>query len=135
MPSKDREAKRAYNRKRYADPRVSAATKEATRAWRAANPDAALAASQKAVLVNRVRKASPTAPVASELDRLVLTEAVHLARMRTRMRVLGLEWEVDHIKAISLGGTNAALNLQVVPSAWNRAKHNRHAERFLGAKG
>ena len=35
--------------------------------------------------------------------------------------------EVDHIKPVSKGGTNATKNLRVVPRAVNRSKGNRSA--------
>ena len=67
----------------------------------------------------------------SEFDRLVLTEAVDL--MRIRSIGTGFSWHVDHIIPVSKGGNSAANNLQVVPAVWNRQKSNVHAEHFFGA--
>ena len=65
----------------------------------------------------------------SELDRLVLLEAVSLARLREKM--VGGSWHVDHIVPVSKGGNNTFNNLQVVPAVWNRRKSNVHTQRFF----
>lgn len=59
-----------------------------------------------------------------ELDVFVLEEALRLTHMRSG------EWEIDHIKAVSKGGTNRFDNIQVVPKVWNRAKGTETARFF-----
>jgi len=66
----------------------------------------------------------------NELDRFVLNEAAQLCAIRATL--LGGLWEIDHIVPVSLGGTSAHSNLQVVPKTWNASKGNRNSDRFLG---
>lgn len=67
----------------------------------------------------------------TELDLFVLKEAHRLAKQREKL--LNSKWEVDHIVAITKGGTNQYTNIQVVPALWNRRKSNIHANIFFGA--
>jgi len=67
-----------------------------------------------------------------EFDRFVLSEAVGLARLRSR--ICGGEWHVDHIRPVSREGRSSFDNLQVVPALWNRSKSNKHTRKFLGSK-
>lgn len=64
----------------------------------------------------------------SELDHLVLNEAVDLAKRRKELT--GYDWHVDHIIPVSKGGLTTADNLQVVPAKWNRSKSNKHTQLF-----
>jgi hypothetical protein len=41
-------------------------------------------------------------------------------------------WSVDHTTPLAKGGTHHEENLQVVPSAWNCRKGDRHRERWPG---
>ena len=41
-----------------------------------------------------------------------------------------INWEVDHIVPVSLGGAHVPWNLQVVPRLWNEAKSNNSSERW-----
>jgi len=134
------ERRKAKVRETYAANAAMRAAKVAAAAkWRAENPEArkaiikrffASAKGKAAIARNnaarRTRGVSPTA-----FDAWVLKEAQKLAKLRTH--AFGFKWEVDHVQPISRGGTGAATNLQVVPRVWNLAKHNTHAERFLGA--
>tara|TARA_R110000764_G_scaffold37623_1_gene83607 strand:+ start:20 stop:535 length:516 start_codon:yes stop_codon:yes gene_type:complete len=43
-----------------------------------------------------------------------------------------IEWNVDHIKPLSKGGTHSLDNLQIVPATWNLQKNNTHEERWNG---
>ena len=45
-------------------------------------------------------------------------------------KLFGYAWNIDHIIPLSLGGTNAIDNLQVVPAKWNLSKGNRRIESF-----
>ncbi len=44
---------------------------------------------------------------------------------------LGIEFHVDHILPLSLGGLHHPSNLQVVPARWNLRKHNRNNNLWL----
>lgn len=57
-----------------------------------------------------------------ELSKFVLREAVDLAKTRTKLS--GIEWHVDHIQPISKGGSSHYTNIQVAPAVWNRKKSN-----------
>lgn len=65
----------------------------------------------------------------SELDSLVLSEAVLLAKLREK--VLGIKWHVDHIVPVSKGGLSSYDNIQVVPALWNRQKSNKHTDLYI----
>jgi hypothetical protein len=76
---------------------------------------------------NRVKSCQPT-----ELDDLVFSEAVRISRSRTR--VTGVPWEIDHIvpiKAKFASGLHNAFNIQVVPKRWNELKSNKNADLFF----
>jgi hypothetical protein len=64
-----------------------------------------------------------------ELSSFTLKEAVHLCRLRKQ--VTRIDWHVDHIVPVSKGGLSTHSNLQVVPAYWNRAKSNKHTERYF----
>ena len=44
---------------------------------------------------------------------------------------LGIEFHVDHIVPLSIGGLHHPSNLQVVPARWNIRKHNTNTNRWL----
>lgn len=44
---------------------------------------------------------------------------------------LGIEFHVDHIVPLSLGGLHHPSNLQVVPARWNNKKYNRNTNLWL----
>ncbi len=67
----------------------------------------------------------------SDDNKFILVEAYKLAKQRKEMH--GIEWHVDHIIPISLGGKSTPDNIQVVPASWNRSKSNKHAEKYFGA--
>lgn len=69
--------------------------------------------------------------VEDELSIFVLKEAYRLAK--DRKKTTGVDWEVDHIKPVALGGTNHYMNIQVVPMLWNRQKSHRRIEKLFCA--
>lgn len=107
--------------RRAAQP-VSQARKDCRARWAAANKDWFTA--------EAARRRSGKQRLSAD-DFWVLQEAVLLARQREA--VVGGKWHVDHILAVSKGGTSEPSNLQVVPAAWNIRKSNVHTERFFGA--
>jgi len=66
----------------------------------------------------------------TELDIFVLREAYKLAKLREANSTI--KWNVDHIIAVSRGGTNRYDNIQVVPEIWNKRKFNKHSKIFFG---
>jgi 5-methylcytosine-specific restriction endonuclease McrA len=60
-------------------------------------------------------------------DRIIRN--IYEARERVE-QCLGIKFDVDHIVPLSLGGLHECKNLQIVPSSWNRKKHNRNSDRF-----
>lgn len=62
-----------------------------------------------------------------ELDRFVLEEAFDLAFLREQ--ALGICWHVDHMTPLQgskVSGLHCWNNIQVIPAAMNRAKHNKN---------
>ena len=52
----------------------------------------------------------------------------HSVRLKNK---LGIEFHVDHIVPLSLGGLHHPSNLQVVPAVWNMRKHNNNTDQWL----
>ena len=52
----------------------------------------------------------------------------HASRVSSK---LGIEFHVDHIVPLSLGGLHHPSNLQVVPARWNMRKHNNNTNLWL----
>jgi 5-methylcytosine-specific restriction endonuclease McrA len=65
----------------------------------------------------------------TDFDKFVFKEA-HLLRI-LRDELFKTKWHVDHTIPISVGGTNAYTNIEVVPAKWNLDKSNRHTERYF----
>lgn len=66
-----------------------------------------------------------------EFSKFVLVEAGRLSKLR--QAATNIEWHIDHIIPISLGGTSRYNNIQVVPAIWNRKKSNKNSAKFFGA--
>lgn len=70
----------------------------------------------------RTKKTSQT-PDLSKESKMIITSLFEQAQRLSK--TLGIPFEVDHINPISLGGTHAPSNLQVIPRSVNRKKHNK----------
>jgi hypothetical protein len=110
---------RSATEKRRAENPISEARKAAKQKW--AKNNGAYFTAQRSLRRSLERNLS-------ELDFLVLHEAVDLAKRRKELA--GYDWHVDHIIPVSKGGLTTADNLQVVPAKWNRSKSNKHTQRF-----
>lgn len=93
-----------------------------SRAWKAAHPD------HQAALIGMFN-ARERAPGCVPADFDYKTTVPFYAEARRRTRETGIPHEVDHIKALGLGGKHIASNLQVLTKAANRKKAN--AERRM----
>lgn len=103
------------------------------KAWRLANPEQdkqyRLANADKIQERDAKRRAvmrSRLPPWFGELDRLIMKEAVSLARLRKD--ATGIDWHVDHMVPLqgrSASGLHCGKNLQVIPAALNTKKGNR----------
>lgn len=96
--------------------------RESKSRWNRANPD-------RCKLHQRAQKARRRAGAGvtwdRELDLLVLAEAAALCRLRAA--ATGVSWQIDHIVPLRCEvacGLHTAINLAVVPEAFNRAKGN-----------
>ena len=112
--------KRKVVEARRAEKPVSDARKTARRAWAQRN---------RSYAAQSIAKRRALLAVLPDFDAFVFSEALDLARARTRM--LGVSWEIDHVIPVSKGGTSEAHNIQVVPATWNKRKATLHAKRFF----
>jgi hypothetical protein len=65
----------------------------------------------------------------TDFDKFVYKEAFKLRLFREEL--FGTKWHIDHTIPISIGGTNAYNNIEVVPAKWNLDKSNKHSERYF----
>ncbi|MBV8664615.1 MAG: HNH endonuclease [Hyphomicrobiales bacterium] len=102
---------------------------EASRKWRVDNPDKALANHHK----RRARK-ERAAGSHSHLDveRIRKSQRDRCACCRSSLKGGG---HVDHIIALSKGGSNWARNLQLLCQPCNNSKHNRDPVEFMQSRG
>lgn len=70
----------------------------------------------------RAKKRGQTPDLSKESKMIVGTIFDQAKRLS---EIIGIPFEVDHIVPISLGGSHAPSNLQVIPRSINRKKHNR----------
>ena len=66
-------------------------------------------------------------PWFSELDQLIMLEAVNLCRQREK--ITGFKWHVDHqvpLRSSRVCGLHIGVNIAVIPAATNCAKGNRY---------
>jgi len=64
----------------------------------------------------------------TEFDFFVAEEAYSLATKRSNTNIV---WHVDHIVAVSKGGTHTASNLQVIPALLNLQKGTKSIPKYL----
>ena len=56
----------------------------------------------------------------------------HFYKQRLRLKEkLGIDFHVDHIVPLSLGGLHHPSNLQVVPARWNQKKYKNNTDQWL----
>jgi hypothetical protein len=97
------------------------------KAWREANKDKI----SVHVANRRALKFRATIRL-TELDKFVIEAVYNLAKLRTKQT--GIQWHVDHIVPLTIGGLHKPTNLQVVPGSWNLSKGNRNCDVFIGVK-
>ena len=100
--------------------------------WRAGNPEAAKALDARRKLRRKSRMAGQTPSWDLEFDRLVEMEAQALRAARARL--LGGEWQVDHIVPLCakyVSGLHNGFNLAVVPAKYNSSKRHAFDESML----
>lgn len=74
----------------------------------------------------RIKKASTKLTFTEE--QLIKQYYNYSVRLKNK---LGIEFHVDHIVPLSIGGLHHPSNLQVVPARWNKRKHNRNTKLWL----
>ena len=74
----------------------------------------------------RIKKASTKLTFAEE--QLINQYYKHSTRLKNK---LGIEFHVDHIVPLSIGGLHHPSNLQVVPARWNMRKNNTNTNLWL----
>jgi hypothetical protein len=74
----------------------------------------------------RIKRASTKLTFAEE--QLIKQYYEHSTRLKNK---LGIEFHVDHIVPLSLGGLHHPSNLQVVPARWNVRKNNTNTNLWL----
>ena len=128
---KEKETKRLWN---LANPEKH---RSYIKAWEAKNPEKVKEAQHKWYLANKDKvKAKVRARQAAQLKRTpIWITPIHKERMETQYRLASLlskitrsPWEVDHIIPLQgkfVSGLHVPTNLQVIPRAENRAKHNK----------
>jgi hypothetical protein len=61
-------------------------------------------------------------------EQLIKQYYEHSTRIKNK---LGIEFHVDHIVPLSIGGLHHPSNLQVVPARWNMRKNNMNTNLWL----
>ena len=92
-------------------------------AYQKANRDISNA-SGAAYKLRKLQATPELTPVEQEQIQAIYTEADH------RNSATTIEWQVDHIVPIAVGGLHIPENLQVVPKAWNTSKRHLNSERW-----
>jgi len=84
--------------------------------------------SQKQDAKRRARKKKASTKLTFAEEQLIRQYYNHSVRLKSK---LGIEFHVDHIVPLSLGGLHHPSNLQVVPARWNMRKHNTNTNLWL----
>ena len=77
--------------------------------------------------IRRARK-NKTNVVITKEEKQKINQLYKIAQDATKL--FGYGWDVDHIIPLSKGGLHKLTNLQVVPSTWNRTKHNLNCDKY-----
>ena len=96
--------------------------------WKDNNKDKTLIYARTAAGKRRARIKKASTKLTFTEEQLIKQYYEHSARLKNK---LGIEFHVDHILPLSLGGLHHPSNLQVVPALWNRRKHNRNTNLWL----
>jgi hypothetical protein len=76
----------------------------------------------------RARKKKASTKLTFAEEQLIRQYYNHSVRLKNK---LGIDFHVDHIVPLSLGGLHHPSNLQVVPAVWNMRKHNNNTDQWL----
>ena len=76
----------------------------------------------------RAREKKACAALTEHEEQII--KQIYAYRIRLQNK-LGIDFHVDHIVPLSVGGLHHPLNLQVVPARWNESKGNRSTEKWL----
>ena len=76
----------------------------------------------------RARKKKASTKLTYIEEQLIKQYYEHSTRLKNK---LGIEFHVDHIVPLSLGGLHHPSNLQVVPARWNMRKYNTNTNHWL----
>lgn len=135
-PDRRKEIANAWAKRNYDPSRIDkAAALRRYRAWRGANLERAHANEkryrrrypERLQYARGLRRGRTRLPKwFGEFDKLVLSEAHLLARLRTKL--FGMAWHVDHIVPLGgklVSGLHCASNIAVIPAAVNFRKSNK----------
>lgn len=104
--------------------------KAKVKAWRAANPDKSRIFS----INKRARKVTSGGGLSRGLaDRLMGLQQGKCACCRIDLRAVG--YHLDHIEALSNGGSHTDSNIQLLCPPCNQAKHAKHPVEFMQSRG
>lgn len=107
----------------------SARIKGLVREWRMRNPEAARAIDRRK---DAKRKGAPGTHSAADVRRILELQRGCCAICKTEVRD---KYHVDHVFPIKLGGTNDAMNLQILCVACNCHKSAKHPTAFMQERG
>lgn len=114
-------------RRYHSNPDVKSAAVKTAKKWKVNNPDKAKAANRKWVVENqhkvaatlgRRRERIRSSFTAHERD---LVRVVYATAKRVS-KCTGIQFHVDHIMPVALGGPHAVRNLQILPGKINQRK-------------
>lgn len=103
---------------------------ETNKVWQRANPDKIRTYRRN---IRARRNAAPGAHTAADVRAILLAQRQRCAYCRTKLQKANTH--IDHIVALSRGGTNDPRNLQALCASCNIRKHNKDPIDFAQAKG